>query len=97
MEWGIIISAKRKLGLGIELRTRNPNFIERDMGNNKQQAGLEEAHYFFPFEHTQLCVCPVVVCDPAKIFLTSKFSYLLFCNPAHKKQNWGTANRWGDY
>jgi hypothetical protein len=24
------------------------------------------------------------VCDPAKIFLTSKFSYLLFSNPTHK-------------
>jgi hypothetical protein len=33
------------------------------------------------------------VCDPAKIFLTSKFSYLLFCNPTHKTKT-GTANRW---
>ncbi len=33
------------------------------------------------------------VCDPAKIFLTFKFSYLLFCNPTHKTET-GTANRW---
>jgi hypothetical protein len=33
------------------------------------------------------------VCDPAKIFLTSIFSYLLFSNPAHKTKT-GTANRW---
>jgi hypothetical protein len=26
----------------------------------------------------------VAVCGPAKIFLTSKFSYLLFSNPTHK-------------
>jgi len=32
------------------------------------------------------------VCDPAKIFLTSKFSYLLFSNPTHKTKS-GTANR----
>jgi hypothetical protein len=31
-------------------------------------------------EHLHRCS----VCDPAKIFLTSKFSYLLFFNPAHK-------------
>jgi hypothetical protein len=30
---------------------------------------------------------------PAKIFLTSKFSYLLFSNPTHKTKS-GTANRW---
>jgi len=29
-----------------------------------------------------------------KIFLTSKFSYLLFPNPTHKTKT-GTANRWG--
>jgi hypothetical protein len=33
------------------------------------------------------------VCDPAYIFLTSKFSYLLFCNPTHKTEN-GTAIWW---
>jgi hypothetical protein len=32
------------------------------------------------------------VCDPAKIFLTSKFSYLLFSNPTHKTKT-GTPNR----
>jgi len=31
--------------------------------------------------------------DPAKIFVTSKFSYLLFCNPAHIIET-RTANRW---
>ncbi len=35
-----------------------------------------------------------LVCDPAKIFFTSKFSYLLFfCNPTHKTET-GTANLW---
>ncbi len=34
------------------------------------------------------------VCDPVKIFFTSKFSYVLFCNPAHKTET-GTTNRWG--
>jgi hypothetical protein len=27
---------------------------------------------------------PKRVCEPAKIFLTSKFSYLLFYDPTHK-------------
>jgi hypothetical protein len=40
-------------------------------------------------EHLQWCS----VCDPAKIFLTSKFSYLLFSNLTHKTET-GTANRW---
>jgi hypothetical protein len=31
-------------------------------------------------EHLHQCS----VCDPAKIFLTSKFSYLLLSNPTHK-------------
>jgi hypothetical protein len=34
------------------------------------------------------------MCDLAKIFFTSKFSYLLFCNPSHKSET-GIANRWG--
>jgi hypothetical protein len=33
------------------------------------------------------------VCDPAKVFLTSEFSYLLFRNPTHKTET-RTANRW---
>ncbi len=33
------------------------------------------------------------VCEPAKIFLTSTISYLLFCNPAHETEK-RTANRW---
>jgi hypothetical protein len=41
------------------------------------------------FEHLHWCS----VCDPAKIFLTSKFSYLPFSNPTHKTKTW-TANRW---
>ncbi len=39
--------------------------------------------------HLQWCS----VCDPAKVFLTSKFSYLLFSNPAHQTKT-GTANMW---
>ncbi len=31
------------------------------------------------------------VCDPAKIFFTSKFSYLLFGNPSAKTETAGTA------
>ncbi len=31
-----------------------------------------------------------------KLFSTSKFSYLLLCNPAPKTAT-GAANRWGDY
>ncbi len=31
---------------------------------------------------------------PAKIFFTSKFSYVLFCNSTNKTET-GTANRWG--
>jgi hypothetical protein len=34
------------------------------------------------------------VYDPAKIFLTSKFSYLMFWNPTHKTET-ETTNRWG--
>ncbi len=33
------------------------------------------------------------VCNPAKIFLTTKFTCFLFCNPAHKTES-ETANRW---
>ncbi len=36
------------------------------------------------------------VCDPAKIFFTSKFSYLLVCNPTHESET-RAANTWGDY
>ncbi len=58
--------------------------------------------------HVCVCVCfcvclqvvvirafpPVfLVYDPAKMFLTSKFNYLLLCNPAHKTET-GTSNRW---
>jgi hypothetical protein len=33
------------------------------------------------------------VCHPAShIFFTSKFSYLLFCNPTHQTQTWTTNN-----
>jgi hypothetical protein len=41
-------------------------------------------------EHLQRCW----VCDPEKIFFTSKFSYVLFCNPTNKTET-GRANRWG--
>jgi hypothetical protein len=41
-------------------------------------------------EHLQRCS----VGDPGKIFFTSKFSYVLFCNPTHKTET-GTANMWG--
>jgi len=40
-------------------------------------------------EHLQRCA----VCDPGEIFFTSKFSYVLFCNPTNKTET-GTANRW---
>jgi hypothetical protein len=51
--------------------------------------------------HNLLCWCRFLehlhrcsVCDRGKIFFTSKFSYLIFCNPTHKTET-GTANRWG--
>jgi hypothetical protein len=34
------------------------------------------------------------VCDPEKIFFTTKVSYVLFCNPTNKTET-GTSNRWG--
>jgi hypothetical protein len=33
------------------------------------------------------------ICDPAKIFLKSKFSYLLLSNPTHQTKT-GTVNQW---
>jgi hypothetical protein len=46
---------------------------------------------FTLLEHLQRCS----VCDPAaKKNFTSKFSYVLFCNPTYKTET-GTANRWG--
>jgi hypothetical protein len=33
------------------------------------------------------------ICDPAKIFFRSKFSYSLFFNPTDESET-GTANRW---
>jgi hypothetical protein len=51
---------------------------------------LHSLNYPFSYsDHPHSCS----VCDPAKIFPTSKFSCLLvFCNPAHKTET-GTANR----
>ncbi len=43
---------------------------------------------FVSLEHPHWCS----VCDPAKIFLTSKFSYFFATPPI--KQKTGTANRW---
>ncbi len=40
------------------------------------------------------CIRPALACDPAKIFLTSKFSYLLFSNSTHKTKT-ETAHRSG--
>jgi hypothetical protein len=34
------------------------------------------------------------MCDLAKMFFTSKFSHLVFSNPANKTET-GTPNRWG--
>jgi hypothetical protein len=34
------------------------------------------------------------ICDNTKIFFTSKFNYVLFCNPTNKTKI-GTTNRWG--
>ncbi len=42
------------------------------------------------WEHLQRCS----VCHSAKIFFTSQFSYVLFCNPTHKTET-GATNRWG--
>jgi len=61
-------------------------------------------HYIASRVCVCVCVCVQVVVlrasppvflvyDPAKIFLTSKFSYLLFCNPTHQTET-GTSNRW---
>jgi hypothetical protein len=41
---------------------------------------IENCFPWWYLEHEQKCS----VCDPAKIFFTSKFSYLLFCNPPLK-------------
>jgi len=41
-------------------------------------------------EHLRWCS----VCNRAKIFFTSKFSYLLFSNPSHNTET-GIADRWG--
>jgi hypothetical protein len=41
-------------------------------------------------KHLQRCSA----CNPAKLFFTSKFNYLIFCNPTHKTET-GIANRWG--
>jgi hypothetical protein len=57
--------------------------------NNKKTKKLIFSHKIYSkfnishnFEHPHLCSG----CEPAKIFLTSKFSYLLFCNLAHKTE-----------
>jgi hypothetical protein len=41
-------------------------------------------------EHLQWCPA----CNLAKMFLTSKFSYLLLSNLTHKLRFTGTANKW---
>jgi len=51
---------------------------------------LSRVTYWALVEMLQLCS----ICNLAKIFFTSKFSYLLFCNPTHKAET-GTTHRWG--
>jgi hypothetical protein len=55
-------------------------------GNNNIRVKLAPDTPYY-LEHPHQCL----VCDPAKIFLTSKFIYLPFCNPAPKTE---IANRW---
>jgi hypothetical protein len=42
-------------------------------------------------EYTRASKVVLVVCDSAKTFSTSMFSYLLLSNPTHKTKN-GTSN-----
>jgi hypothetical protein len=49
-----------------------------------------EVLLFFALEHLQQCS----ICDLAKIFFTSKFSYLFSCNPTNKTET-GAANKRG--
>ncbi len=53
-----------------------------------------QQHQDIPYvlEHLQQCS----VCNPLKIFFTSQFSYVPFCNPTHKIET-GTTNWLGDY
>jgi hypothetical protein len=48
-------------------------------------------HGFYIQYKSNLQQCSV--CDPAKILLVSKFSYLLLSNPTHETKT-GIANRW---
>jgi hypothetical protein len=47
-----------------------------------QQVALGQIGCYAYKRHTHQCLG----CDLAKIFLTSKFSYLDFCNPTHKTE-----------
>jgi hypothetical protein len=49
-----------------------------------------ESDIQYPIDHLRRCS----VCDPAKLFFTSKFSCLVFCNTTNKIEI-GTSNRWG--
>jgi hypothetical protein len=65
--------------------------ISTDLENNiirvKLAQILKYSNTPYYLEHPHQCL----VCDPAKIFLTCKFIYLLLCNPTHKTE---IANRW---
>jgi hypothetical protein len=62
---------------------------DKAQGSSTQTLGFKILE-FRVFEHLQRCS----VCDPAKIFFTSNFSYVLFCNPTNKTET-GTKDRLG--
>jgi hypothetical protein len=62
-------------------------YLENNIIRVKLAQILKYSNTPYYLEHPHQCL----VCDPAKIFLTSKFIYLLFCNPTHKTE---IANRW---
>jgi hypothetical protein len=62
-------------------------YLENNIIRVKLAQILKYSNTPYYLEHPHQCL----VCDPAKIFLTCKFIYLLLCNPTHKTE---IANRW---
>jgi len=55
-----------------------------------KKANFNVGFEIFWLKHFEWCL----VCDHVKIFFTSKFNYVFFCNLTNKTEI-GTTNRWG--
>jgi hypothetical protein len=63
-------------------------------GGPSESDGLATVHRSSDLCRVKASPSMLSMCDPANLFFTSKFSYLIFCNPTHNTET-RTANRSG--